>query len=98
MPVLKVPTHLYSHQRAFLEKVFADREPKAGRPTSRWYVVKAFRQSAGKTHCLENLIILVAVTSPDSVSLFLEPTNRQCRKVPKDTLKPCTSFGPTLCS
>src|SRR5574344_1504277 len=72
MPVLKVPTHLYSHQRAFLEKVFADREPKAGRPTSRWYVVKAFRQSAGKTHCLENLIILVAVTSPDSVSLFLE--------------------------
>lgn len=96
MPVLKVPTHLYSHQRAFLEKVFADREPKAGRPTSRWYVVKAFRQSAGKTHCLENLIILVAVTSPDSVSLFLEPTNSQCSKVAEETWKACRSLGARL--
>ena len=71
---LKVPSFLYQHQRDLIKTVLEDQEGK-------WFVVKSFRQLSGKTTALENLILIVALTRPGSVSLFVEPSNTQCSKV-----------------
>src|SRR5574344_10587 len=82
---LKVPSYLYRHQKDLIKTVLEEKE-------GRWYVVKAFRQSAGKTFSLENLIIFVAVTRPGSVSIMIEPTNSQCSKVAEETAKAATGL------
>ena len=74
MRVLKVPDFLYPHQRDLIKTVLEDREGK-------WFVVKSFRQLSGKSTCLENLVLIVALTRPKSVSVFIEPSNNQCSKV-----------------
>ena len=75
---LKVPEFLYQHQRDLIRTVLEDKEGK-------WFVVKSFRQLSGKTTALENLILIVALTRPGSVSLFVEPSNNQCSKVGSET-------------
>lgn len=76
--VLVVPKHLYPHQKDLIKTVLEDTEGK-------WYIVKSCRQLAGKTHCLENLILLVALTRPGSVSMVCEPSNAQSAKVASET-------------
>ena len=78
MRVLKVPGFLYTHQKDLIKTVLEDKEGK-------WFVVKSFRQLSGKTTALENLILIVALTRPGSVSLFVEPSNNQCSKVGSET-------------
>lgn len=76
--VLTIPPHLYEHQRDLIKTVLEDTK-------GTWFVVKSFRQLAGKTHCLENLVLIVALTRPGSVSVFIEPSNNQCSKVGSET-------------
>lgn len=84
--VVKVPEYLYHHQRDLIKAVLeADK--------GRWFVVKAFRQNAGKTFSLQNLIIFIALTRPESVSIFIEPTNAQCAKVAEETAKAAVGVG-----
>ena len=64
MRTLKVPEFLYQHQRDLIRTVLEDKEGK-------WFVVKSFRQLSGKTTALENLILIVALTRPGTVSLFV---------------------------
>ena len=75
---LKVPGFLYTHQKDLIKTVLEDKEGK-------WFIVKSFRQLSGKTTALENLILIVALTRPGSVSLFVEPSNNQCSKVGSET-------------
>ena len=84
--VLTVPRHLYQHQKDLIKEVLEDTE-------GHWYVVKSFRQLSGKTHCLENLVLLVALTRPGSVSLFVEPSNNQCSKVGSETYDAVAHLG-----
>lgn len=76
--VLTVPKHLYPHQRDLIKQVLEDTEGK-------WFIVKSYRQLSGKTHALENLVLLVALTRPGSVSMVVEPSNQQCAKVASET-------------
>ena len=78
MRTLKVPEFLYQHQKDLIKTVLEDKEGK-------WFIVKSFRQLSGKTTALENLILIVALTRPGSVSLFVEPSNNQCSKVGSET-------------
>lgn len=75
---LKVPSFLYQHQKDLIRTVLEDKEGK-------WFIVKSFRQLSGKTTALENLILIIALTRPGSVSLFVEPSNNQCSKVGSET-------------
>ena len=76
--VLEVPKHLYPHQRDLIKQVIEDTEGK-------WFIVKSCHQLSGKTHALENLVLLVALTRPGSVSMVVEPSNQQCAKVASET-------------
>lgn len=83
---VNVPGHLYPWQRDLLKRILE------GEP-GKWYVVKAFRQNCGKTHALENLIILLAFIHPKSVSLFIEPSNSQASKVGAETYAAVAHLG-----
>lgn len=69
-----MPSYLYNHQKDLIKTVLGDSE-------GHWYVVKSFRQLAGKSFALENLVLAVALTRPGSVSIFIEPSNNQAAKV-----------------
>lgn len=84
--VLKVPSFLYKHQKDLIRRVLEDTE-------GRWFIVKAFRQQAGKSTALENLVLIVALTRPGSVSIFIEPSNSQCAKVGSETYSAVAHLG-----
>lgn len=81
-----MPSYLYPHQVDLIKTALED---KGGH----WYVVKSFRQQAGKTFALQNLVLAVALTKPNSVSLFIEPSNSQCSKVGSETYSAVFHLG-----
>lgn len=84
--VLRMPSYLYNHQKDLIQEVLGDTEGK-------WYIVKSFRQQAGKTFCLQNLILAIALTRPGSVSIFVEPSNNQAAKVGSETYQAVSHLG-----
>lgn len=84
--VLNMPSYLYDHQKDLIKTVLGDEG-------GHWFVVKSFRQLAGKSFALENLVLAVALTRPRSVSIFVEPSNNQCSKVGSETYSAVAHIG-----
>ena len=84
--VLNMPSYLYRHQKDLIRRVLEDKE-------GRWFVVKSFRQLSGKSFALENLVLAVALTRPNSVSIFVEPSNNQCSKVGNEVFNAVSHIG-----
>lgn len=86
MKVLKVPSYFYQWQRDLIKQIIEDQE-------GHWFAVKSFRQGCGKTFALENLVIILALTRPKSVSIFIEPSNNQASKVGGETYAAVSHLG-----
>lgn len=53
----------------------------------KYFMIKSFRQMAGKTFTLLNLLGLIALTKPGSVSILIEPTFGQSQRCLEDITK-----------
>lgn len=72
---------LYPWQSAAIKEIL---EPAN---KGRYFMIKSFRQMAGKTFTLLNLLGLVALTKPGSVSILVEPTFGQSQRCLEDITK-----------
>lgn len=72
---------LYPWQSAAIQEIL---EPAN---KGRYFMIKSFRQMAGKTFTLLNLLGLVALTKPGSVSILVEPTFGQSQRCLEDITK-----------
>lgn len=69
---------LYSWQRDCIRAIIEDKEQ------GEYHIIKSLRQSTGKTFTLLNLLGLVAVTRPGSISMLVSPTFGQSQRCLED--------------
>lgn len=69
---------LYNWQKDAIRKILEDNTP------GKYYLIKSLRQNTGKTFTLLNLLGLIAITRPGSVSILLSPTFSQSQRCLED--------------